>query len=266
MQGNQTSRSDVIIVEDLWKTYKIPVVRQFKLHEYLSSIILRKNRGYIKLPIFEGISFRVKEGESLGIIGDNGSGKSTLLKILARIIYPDKGHIQVKGRIAPFIELGAGFDYDYTAVENIFLYGAIMGLSRNYITKVLPDIFEFAELEKFRLMKLRNFSTGMMLRLAFATAIQMNSDILLIDEVLAVGDKDFQKKCINKIFEYKQKKKTIMFVSHALSKVQEICDNSLWLKKGEIASYGKSEKVIKDYEDYIDEKVAKRLEGETKKL
>ena len=251
-----------IIVNDVWKTYRIPIDRHNKLREYVTNFLLRRNRGFTRLELFEGISFKVQEGETLGIMGENGSGKSTLLKLLARIIYPDKGVVSVSGKVSAFIELGAGFDMDFTAEENIFLYGAIMGLSRKKIKEKLSDIYEFAELEQFRLMKLRNFSTGMILRLAFATAIQMEPDILLIDEVISVGDEDFQKKCFEKMFEFKKNKKTIIYVSHALNTVKKICDNAMWLKEGKIASYGEVKDVVHDYEEYMQTKTKLRLEKE----
>ena len=243
-----------IIVENIWKTFKIPLERRNKLHDQITSFILRRNRGYNYLRVFEGISFKVQRGETVGIIGDNGCGKSTLLKMLSKIIYPDEGNIYIRGKVASFIELGVGFDYNLTAEENVFLYGAILGVSRKLIKKDLMDIYEFADLTKFRFMKLRNYSSGMILRLAFSTAMQMNPDILLIDEILAVGDQDFQKKCYNKIDEYIKKKKTIIFVSHALETVKKFCENTIWLKNGKIAAYGKSENVIKDYLKYVNEK------------
>ncbi len=243
-----------IIAENIWKTFKIPLERRYKLHEQIASLILRKNRGYNLLRIFEGISFKVQRGETIGIIGDNGSGKSTLLKILSKIIYPDKGSIEVKGRVASFIELGVGFDFNLTAEENIFLYGAILGVSRTQIKNHLVDIFEFAELTKFRFMKLRNYSSGMILRLAFSTAMQMDPDILLLDEIIAVGDQDFQKKCFAKIVEFTKNKKTIVLVSHALETIKKICVNAMWLKDGKIAAYGKCEDVVKEYLNYVNAK------------
>ena len=242
-----------IIVENIWKSFRVPIDRRFRLHKQLTNFILRK-KTHNSLSVLKGISFNVRKGEILGIIGENGSGKSTLLKLIARIIYPDEGRIEVNGNIASFIELGVGFDFDLTAEENIFLYGAIIGLPREYIKKNIRDIYEFAELEKFRYMKLRNFSSGMVLRLAFSTAIQLDPEILLLDEVLAVGDLDFQKKCFEKMEDLMKRKKTIIYVSHDLATVKKICDSVMWLHSGKIASYGESEKVIKDYLDYMNKK------------
>jgi len=254
------SENYAIIAENIWKTFKIPVERRYKLHQIVSSFILRKNRGYHYLKVLEGISFKIRKGEVFGIIGENGCGKSTLLKILARIIYPDDGVLKIGGKVASFIELGVGFDFEFTAEENIYLYGAILGLPKKTIRQKMAEIYEFAELEKFRYMKLRNFSSGMILRLAFATAIQMDPDILLIDEVLAVGDKDFQEKCLDKINEYVQNKKTIVFVSHDLGMVKKVANNVMWVNKGKIASFGRSDKVIRAYADYMAKKTQKRLE------
>jgi len=240
-----------IIGEDIWKSFKVPTERLLRLHEKLWNLIRRKNIDTNYLSVLKGVNFKVRKGETLGIIGDNGSGKSTLLKILAKIIYPDKGNVHVKGKVASFIELGVGFDPDLTAEDNVYLYGSVLGLSRTKIKHNLMQIYDFAELEKFRHMRLRNFSSGMILRLAFSTAMQVEPEVLLLDEVLAVGDQDFQKKCMNKIYEFVQNKKTIVFVSHDLRTVQKICENALWLNKGIIASYGKSEKVIQDYMDYV---------------
>jgi len=181
------------------------------------------------------------------VIGPNGSGKSTLLKILAGVLYPDRGTVRMNGKIAPFLELGVGFHPDLTAEENIYLYGAIMGLTKRMVASKYEEILDFAELKRFENMKLKNFSSGMAVRLAFSTAIQTNPDILLVDEVLAVGDESFQRKCSGKIDEIRREGKTILLVSHDLGMVQKLCERGILLKDGRILSSGSSDKIVEDY-------------------
>ncbi|MFX1296640.1 MAG: ABC transporter ATP-binding protein [Promethearchaeota archaeon] len=253
---SKTANSEeyAIIVDNIWKTYKIPIERHYKLHQQITSLITRRNRGYRYIEVFKGISFKVRKGETLGIIGDNGTGKTTLLKILAGIIFPDKGVVDVRGKILPIIGLGVGFDYSFKAEENIFLYGTLLGLPHQQIKEKIPEIFEFSGLNEFRGMKFRNYSSGMKLRLAFAVAIQCDPDIFLFDEVIAVGDQNFKEKCFEKIDNYIQRKKTIVLVSHGLFMIKKICKHAIWLNEGKIASYGKSEKVIEDYKEYGNKK------------
>lgn len=205
------------------------------------------------------VTFSIKEGETFGIVGDNGSGKSTILKIIAGVLVADTGSVKVKGKMAPFLELGVGFQPDLTAVENVYLYGAIMGMNHAEMDAKVNPIFEFAELDRFRDTKLKNYSSGMYARLAFATAISIDPDILLIDEVLAVGDQAFQAKCYEKINEYKRNGKTIVFVSHSMETVKEICDNCLMLSNGNMMSIGPTENVLSDYLNAIHEKEVERL-------
>jgi len=194
------------------------------------------------------VSFDIKRGETFGVIGPNGSGKSTLLKLLAGVLYPDSGRITVNGKIAPFLELGVGFQAELTARDNVYLYGAIMGLSRKDIDRKYDLIMDFAELKRFENMKLKNFSSGMYVRLAFSIAIETDPDILLLDEVLAVGDEHFQKKCRKKVEEIRKSGKTIVFVSHDLKSVQSLCKKSVLLSGGKVASIGSTESVIQDYD------------------
>ena len=181
------------------------------------------------------------------MIGPNGCGKSTLLKILAGVLRPDGGRVTIAGKVAPFLELGVGFHPELTAIENIRLYGAIMGLSRREIEGKREGILEFADLKRFENMKLKNFSSGMYVKLAFATAIEANPDILLVDEVLSVGDEAFQKKCASKIEEIRRAGKTIVYVSHALGSVRDLCDRCLFLEEGRIAALGEAEEVVEEY-------------------
>lgn len=245
--GNYSGNKDsAIVVENVSKHFKIPHEKKRTVFENVLGLIKGKN-GYEEFWALRDITFTVKRGDTIGIVGENGSGKSTLLKIIAGVLYPDSGKIKVNGNIAPFLELGVGFQQELTARDNVYLYGAIMGISKKEITKRYDEIFEFAELKRFESMKLKNLSSGMTMRLAFSTAIYTNPDIFLIDEVLAVGDESFQKKCSEKFDEFKRDKKTIILVSHALDSVRKICKKAILLDKGNIVSEGDCEEVIYDY-------------------
>jgi len=188
----------------------------------------------------KNVNLSVRKGEVVGITGPNGSGKSTLLKIIAGVIYPDEGKVEVLGRVTPILELGVGFNPELTALENVNLYGVLMGMSKKKIERKSEEIFKFAELEKFRNMKLKNFSSGMYARLAFATAVATEPEILLVDEVLAVGDTSFQKKCIAKIRELKNNGTTMVVVSHSVDLLCEISDKIYLLEKGNLWRYENS--------------------------
>jgi lipopolysaccharide transport system ATP-binding protein len=235
-----------IVVDNISKCYRIPKEKKRTVYENLIGVF-SGDKSYDEFWALKDVSFNVKHGETFGVIGPNGSGKSTLLKMLAGVLYPDSGSIRVNGKIAPFLELGVGFQPELSARENIYLYGAIMGLVKRDVERKYEEILEFAELKRFENMRLRNFSSGMYVRLAFSIAIQTNPDILLLDEVLAVGDEHFQKKCIDKIEEIRKSGKTIIFVSHALSSVKSLCQKSLLLSSGRIAGIGETEKVIDIY-------------------
>ncbi len=234
-----------IEVEHLYKTFRIPHEKRTTIFETLT--------GAFKPPIYEtfhalkDINFTVEEGEALGIIGENGSGKSTLLKIIASILRPSSGKVTALKRITPFLELGVGFQSDLTAAENIKIYATIMGMQKREINDKLDDIIEFAGLEKFRDTKLKNFSSGMQVRLAFSTAIQTDPEILLMDEVLAVGDMEFQQKCLDVLSQYRKDGVTIVFVSHDLGSVRRFCDRTLLLNKGEQIVLGDTGDVIDRY-------------------
>lgn len=236
-----------VVVSDLSKHFRIPKERKNTTYDHFISLLHGTNTAYDEFWALKDVSFSVMQGETFGVIGANGSGKSTLLKILAGVLYPDSGTAQVNGKIAPFLELGVGFQPDLTVKENIYLYGAIMGLSRHEIDRRYDFILDFSELKRFENMRLKNLSSGMTVRLAFSTAIQTNPEILLVDEVLAVGDEEFQRKCSGKIEEIRKEGRTIVFVSHDLDTVQRLCERSLLLDHGEIRSMGSSEDVIRDY-------------------
>ena len=197
------------------------------------------------------MSFEVKKGEAWGIIGVNGSGKSTLLKAICGILKPYKGKITVNGSIAPLIELGAGFDGDLTARENIFLNGAVLGHDKKFMEEHFDEIVEFAELQDFLDMPIKNYSSGMAARLGFAIATIVKPDILICDEVLSVGDYAFQKKCEKRMNEMRAGGTTLLYVSHSIESVQQICDHALWLQKGVVKGIGEVDEIAKQYMDSL---------------
>ncbi len=221
-----------IKVTNVSKTFKLP-------HEKKSSVkglflgIFKPKATYDRQQVLDGVSFEIKKGEFFGIVGRNGSGKSTLLKLLAGIYSPDKGHIQINGKLTPFIELGVGFNPELTGRENVYLNGALLGFNRSEMDKMYNEIVEFAELEKFMDQKLKNYSSGMQVRLAFSIAIQAQSDLMLIDEVLAVGDQGFQEKCYRYFSDVKKTDKTVVFVTHDMGSVERFCDRVLLLDKSQ---------------------------------
>jgi lipopolysaccharide transport system ATP-binding protein len=235
-----------IIVDNVSKKFRIPHEKKTTVFQNIVSLVKRQF-DYEELWALKDVSFEVKKGEALGIIGRNGSGKSTLLKILAKVLYPNSGSVTMNGKVASFLELGVGFQPELTAKENVYIYSSILGLRRKQVDRIYDDIFDFAELKKFENMKLKNFSSGMYLRLAFSTAVHATPDTFLIDEVFAVGDETFQKKCRDKMNQFKADGKTIVFVSHALDAVKELCQWSILLNEGKIVIMGDTEKVINDY-------------------
>lgn len=235
----------IIEVKNLTKTFHIPHEKHNTIFESLVGVFQRNK--YDTFTALSGIDFAVEKGECLGVIGENGSGKSTLLKILANILRPTEGSVSINGTMASFLELGVGFQADLTAKENIYVYGTIMGMEKKDIDNNLDEIFEFSGLNEFRDMKLKNFSSGMQVRLAFATAIQTKPDILLMDEVLAVGDMDFQQKCLDVFRQYIKEKKTIVFVSHDLGAIRRFCNKALLLRHGKQVAYGDTNEIIDTY-------------------
>jgi len=240
-----------IIVDNVSKKFRIPHEKKRTVFQNVVGLIKRQF-AYEEFWALKDISFQVNKGEALGIIGRNGSGKSTLLKIMARVLYPDSGSVSMNGKVASFLQLGVGFQPELTARENVYVYSSILGLSRRQVDKVYDEILDFAELKKFENMKLKQFSSGMNMRLAFATAIHAVPDTLLIDEVFGVGDESFKRKCREKMNQFKAEGKTIVFVSHSLPSVEELCQRSILLHqgrivKGRIVTMGDSEKVINDY-------------------
>ena len=195
----------------------------------------------------QGVSFEVMRGDSVGLVGLNGSGKSTMLKVIAGVLKPTEGKVAVNGTIAPLIELGAGFDMDLTARENVFLNGALLGYNRARMEEQYPDIVEFSELAEFMDVPVKNFSSGMVSRLAFAIATIGTPDILIVDEVLSVGDFHFQEKCEARIQNMRDHGTTILFVSHSLEQVKKICNKMAWLEKGHLKMFGNTEDICDIY-------------------
>lgn len=206
------------------------------------------------------VNFKVKEGTTFGVIGENGSGKSTLLKVITGIAKPSSGRVAVRGKVSALIELGAGFHPEITGRENVYINGIMLGLSKKEINKKFDDIVKFAELEDFIDAPIKTYSSGMYMRLGFSIAINVNPDVLLIDEVLAVGDASFVPKCLDKIDDFRRRKKTILFVSHDLYTVERICDRVVWLKEGRIQTIGDPKRVIDAYLQNIAEKQEKDFE------
>lgn len=226
-----TTDDDVAIkVTNVTKTFHLPHEKSGTIKSAIINFRKRHN-GHEKQIALDDVSFEVKKGEFYGIIGRNGSGKSTLLKLLAGIYTPDKGNIEVNGKLTPFIELGVGFNQELTGRDNVFLNGALLGFDRSEMKKMYNDIVEFAELEQFMDQKLKNYSSGMQVRLAFSIAIRAESDILLLDEVLAVGDMAFQRKCVRYFESLKKMKKTVVFVTHDMASVEKFCTKVLVVDK-----------------------------------
>lgn len=240
--------SNTIEVKDVSKKFKIYHDRAYTLKDKV--MFWHRNR-YETRWILNDISFEVKKGESIGIIGKNGSGKSTLLKLLTKIIYPDKGVLSMKGRVAGLLELGAGFHPDMSGRDNVYINASIFGLSKKEIDRKFDEIVSFAELADFMDNPVRTYSSGMYIRLAFAVAINIQADILLIDEVLAVGDIAFQKKCLSKLKSIKEQGTTIVIVSHSLEQIEEFCDKSIWINNGKIAAIGACPEVHELYKNFM---------------
>ncbi len=240
----------IVVVKDVYKTFRLPHEQHNGIKQVLINVVnpTKRNKGYEIQNALNDISFDIKKGEFFGIVGRNGSGKSTLLKLLAGIYTPDKGLIHVDGTLIPFIELGVGFNPELTGRENVYLNGALLGLSRKETADIYDEVVEFAELEKFMDQKLKNYSSGMQVRLAFSIAIRAKGDILLIDEVLAVGDERFQQKCLS-IFEKikKDENKTVIFVSHDMQSVQKFCDRAMLIHDSEVKFIGDPNRAAIEY-------------------
>lgn len=235
---------NAIVVNNMTKKFKIYYDKPNTLKERL--VFWKRNKVEYR-TILNNIDLKIKKGETVALIGTNGSGKSTLLKLMTKIIYPNKGNVKTYGKLTSLLELGAGFHEDFTGRENIYFNASIFGLTRSEIDSKIDDIIAFSELEEFIDNPIRTYSSGMYMRLAFSVAINVDADILLIDEILAVGDQHFQDKCFAKLQELKKSGKTIVIVSHSLESVKKLCDRAVWIKDGKIQLDGKTEKVIDEY-------------------
>ena len=240
-------RDVAIEVQGVSKNFALPHEKTSSIKSGFVNFLKRKQKTVETQHTLNTVSFEVKEGEFFGILGKNGSGKSTLLKILAEIYRPTSGSVSVKGKLVPFIELGVGFNPELTGRENVYLNGALLGFSRKQIDDKYNDIVKFAELEEFMDQKLKNYSSGMQVRLAFSVATRAEADILLVDEVLAVGDADFQRKCFDFFKDLKKLGKTVVFITHDMAAVREYCDRVILIKDGVIAGEGSADKMADEY-------------------
>jgi len=240
----------VIVLEDIGVRFVIPNERIVSFKEYVLRR-LTSRIGQRVLWALDGVSLSVRQGEVLGVVGRNGAGKSTLLKVISRILEPTRGHLVLRGEVAPLLELGAGFHFDLTGRENVFLNAALLGHSRRSVRERLADVVAFSELEEFFDVAVRNYSTGMLARLGFAVATLFRPDVLLVDEVLAVGDAAFQAKCLARIRRFRNEGTTILLVSHSEERIAEYCDRALWLDHGRVAAIGRPKEVLAEYNDAL---------------
>ncbi|MBQ2695553.1 ABC transporter ATP-binding protein [Candidatus Saccharibacteria bacterium] len=242
----QTSNDIAIEVKNLHKSFRLPTEQAFGLKQALFNR-LRGIKGYTEQKVLKGLNFNIKKGEFVGIVGRNGSGKSTLLKIIAGVYYPEKGEITIDGNLIPFIELGVGFSPELTGRENVYLNGALLGFSNEEIDEMYDDIWDFAELKQFQDQKLKNYSSGMQVRLAFSIAIRAKGDILLLDEVLAVGDAAFQQKCSDYFTNLKNNNQTVVLVTHSMDNVRNFCDRAILIEDGKITANGPANEIADQY-------------------
>jgi ABC-type polysaccharide/polyol phosphate transport system ATPase subunit/ABC-type polysaccharide/polyol phosphate export permease len=246
--GEHPSAEAIVACEDVWKTFRLPYDRPYTFKQRV--LHPHRSRAARQLDALRDVTFGVEPGEFFGVIGRNGSGKSTLLKCLAGIYTPNRGSVTVKSRVSPFIELGVGFNPELTALDNVIVNASLLGIPPGVARARFPAVLRFAELEEFVDLKLKNYSSGMFVRLGFAAAIQADADIYLVDEVLAVGDAHFQEKCFEVFRRMKQTGKTVIFVTHDLDAVEEFCDRALLLERGHVAAIGHPADVIQTYREH----------------
>lgn len=240
----QEGKQDKIIVEHVYKSFNVYMDKANTIKEKL--LFFKRNKKQ-KREVLKDINLNIKEGEAVALIGVNGSGKSTLLKLMTKIIYPNKGKIITKGKLTSLLELGAGFHPDFSGRENIYFNASIFGLTKKEIDERIDQIIEFSELGSFIDNPVRTYSSGMYMRLAFSVAINVNAEILLIDEILSVGDQHFQEKCFKKMNELKNEGKTMVFVTHSMESVKQLCTRAVWLHEGSIRMDGPTEEVVNEY-------------------
>ena len=254
----------VINVKDVKKSFKIYSDKGHTLKERL--LFFKQRNSYTRHEVLKGVTLEIKKGEVVGLVGHNGCGKSTLLKLMTKIIYPDKGKIEINGKISSLLELGAGFHPDMTGRENIYTNASIFGLTKKEIDARLDDIINFSELEEFIDSPVRTYSSGMYMRLAFSVAINVDADILLIDEILAVGDARFQAKCFNKMLELKKREITIVIVSHDLGSIERLCNRAIWIENGKIKDEGIPHDIVAEYlDDIMSKDENKKIKVQNKK-
>ncbi len=237
-------KTNAIEVKNMTKSFKLFYDKPSTLKERL---VFWNHKKAETRTVLDNINLEIKKGETVALIGVNGSGKSTLLKLMTKIIYPTKGSVETNGKLTSLLELGAGFHQDFTGRENIYFNASIFGLTRKEIDKRMKDIIEFSELQEFIDNPVRTYSSGQYMRLAFSIAINVDAEILLIDEILAVGDQHFQDKCFDKLKELRDSDKTIVIVSHSLESIKQICKRGIWINEGKIQIDGKIDKVIEEY-------------------
>lgn len=259
--GDQVNAEPAVIVEGITKTFKIPLEASNGIKQKLINTI-KGRKGYREFSPLNDISFTINKGDFFGIVGRNGSGKSTLLKTIAGIYAPDKGAVHVNGTLVPFIELGVGFNPELTGRENVFLNGALLGFSRNEIEAMYNEIVDFAELHDFMEERLKNFSSGMQVRLAFSIAIKAQGDILLLDEVLAVGDEAFQRKCYQYFAQLKKDKRTVIIVTHDMDSVRRFCNEAILVDEGRIIEDGSVKAVSERYTEINSNNIDQHIEAD----
>ncbi len=242
------TNNEIISVDQVSMRFNLAEEKTDTFKEYFLKMIKGKLH-FTEFYALRDISLYVKRGQSVALIGTNGSGKSTLLKLIAGVLNPSSGNIKVSGTIAPLIELGAGFDYDLTARENVYLNGAVLGHNRDYMDEHFKDIMDFAELWEFADVPLKNFSSGMIARLGFAIATEVRADILVVDEILAVGDYLFQQKCKERMRELLEGGTTLLFVSHSEEQVRELCSHTAWINHGHLEFYGETNEAFARYHE-----------------
>lgn len=240
----------VIRVQDVGMKFNLSPQKIDNLKEYVIKLLKRELR-YQEFWALRDVSFEVEKGDKLGILGLNGAGKSTLLKVIAGVMKPTEGNIKIKGKIVPLFALGSGFSPDYTGRENIYLKGALLGYSRRFLDEKYDEIVEFSELGEFIEVPLKNYSSGMKSRLAFSIATMVEPEILILDEVLAVGDAKFRQKSQHRMQSFLNKDTTVLFVSHSLAQVKKLCNKAIWLKNGKIVAQGPADEVCNLYNDWV---------------
>lgn len=262
--SEQSSKQIAVKVDNLTKTFRIPTESSSGIKQKLINRMKGK-KGYREFTPLKDISIEIEKGDFFGIVGRNGSGKSTLLKSIANIYTPTRGSVHVDGTLVPFIELGVGFNPELTGRENVFLNGALLGFSRSEMEAMYDEIVEFAEISDFMDEKLKNYSSGMQVRLAFSIAIRADADILLLDEVLAVGDEAFQRKCFNYFAQLKKEKKTVILVTHSMESVQQFCTKAIMIEKGEVIAAGNPAVVAQKYRELFMDKglIGKKINNAT---